>query len=141
MKISNFMLGKRRYVAAAMVAATLGSGAYAFAASLNVTTNTLGSGSATVGNNCALTTSYTASYSNNTYDLHTIAVKGTGTDCATAGYRVTVSNSAGASLEEWNGTLAADGTAILTAASTVDTAAIVAVTAVIENGSVTPVTP
>lgn len=68
MNISSLIHGKKRYVAAAVAAATLGGGAFAFANSLTVTSNTLGSGSpaggvASPNTACNPTFSYTTSWS------------------------------------------------------------------------------
>ena len=138
MKIKSLLQGKKRYAAAVMAAAVLGGGAYAFAASLTVTTNSLGSGTAGVTNTCNLSTAYTTDYSSNHYYLATVAVTptGGGTACDSLYYRVTVANSSGTSLEEWTGQLSGTGTATLTATlNTVDAAAIANITAVAESNS------
>jgi hypothetical protein len=73
MKIRSLLQGKKRYLAAAVVAASLGGGAYAFAAGLNVSSSTLSSGSAVVAS-CGDTLSVTY---------------GTAYDATIPGYRVT----------------------------------------------------
>ena len=77
MKISSLLQGKKRYAAAAVAAATLGGGAFAFANSLTVTSNTLGAANQTVNSPeaaCAPTFSYTTAWdsSNSRFDVATV---------------------------------------------------------------------
>ena len=61
--MKSFMLGKRRLLLAGVVAASLGGGAYAFAANLNVSSTSLSAGTASVAScNSSAALSYTTAY-------------------------------------------------------------------------------
>lgn len=83
--MKSFINSKKRWLVAGIAAATLAGGAYAFADSLSVSSNSLGAGSAVVAS-CQSAT-LTASYST-AYDA----------TAATSGYKVTSVNLAGVAL-------------------------------------------
>jgi hypothetical protein len=85
----------------------------AFAATLNVTSKSLGSGNATVaGCNATAAVSYTTTYSASLpgYKVATAPVT-TAAGCATMAYKVTLTGTSNASLAEVTGTLDAAGAA------------------------------
>jgi hypothetical protein len=89
-------------------------GVLGLAASLNLTTDDLGAGTATVAA-CqagALNAAYTASYSATTpgYTLGTVTVTGLASTCYAEAYRITLSGAGGASLGEATGTTPSTGT-------------------------------
>lgn len=93
MSIKSLIEGKKRYAVAAMAAATLGGGAFAFANSLSPTSNTLGSGSVSVASpGCNPVASYTTAWNGNLqrFDIDTVTVtdpSATGT-CGTDSVRI-----------------------------------------------------
>lgn len=134
--MKRFLIGKRRFLLAGIAAATLSGGAYAFAASLTVTPNSLGSGSASVTNSCNVSTSYSTSYSANAYQVTTVTVTPSGVACNGLFYRVTAANAAGGSLEEWTGQFAPTAVAVplaVTPTDTVPAATLGNITAVVES--------
>ena len=85
----------------------------AFAATLNVTSKSLGAGNATVaGCNATAAVSYTTSYSASLpgYKVATAPVT-TAVGCATMAYKVTLTGASNASLAEVTGTLDSSGAA------------------------------
>ncbi|HAM02326.1 MAG TPA: hypothetical protein DCQ30_08905 [Acidimicrobiaceae bacterium] len=77
MRIQTLVNGKKRYVAAGLVAATLGGGAFAFANSLNVTSNTLAAGSKAVAScQSSATVKYTTAWdaTNTQFDVASVEV-------------------------------------------------------------------
>lgn len=77
MNIKSIMFGKKRYVAAGLAAAALGGGAFAYAASVNVTSSTLGSGNAVVAAcQAAASVSYSTSWdtTSNQFDVSGVTV-------------------------------------------------------------------
>lgn len=88
-----------RYLVAGAAAATLAGGAFAFAANLDVDSETLASGSDSTNNACdVLNVEYTTSYSNLVYNLDTIVLDG-GAGCADHDYKVMVDNESVADVE------------------------------------------
>jgi hypothetical protein len=90
------------------------AGVLGLAASLNLTTDDLGAGTATVAA-CqagALNATYTASYSASTpgYTVGSVTVTGLASTCYAQAYRITLSGSGGASLGEATGTTPSSGT-------------------------------
>jgi len=75
--MNTFMTAKKRWLVAGVAAATLAGGAYAFAATLNVTSNTLAAGSAQVqACNANAKASYTTAWNPilNEFDVATVTV-------------------------------------------------------------------
>ena len=104
---------KRLVVALAAGAVVLGA-VTAFAASMNVTTTTLGASSATVSAcNSAAAATYAPTYSATAggYVVNTVTVTTSGSlsGCGGMSFQVTLTDSSGASLAEYTGTLAANG--------------------------------
>lgn len=87
MKIRNLAHGSTRFLVAAAVAAALGGGAYAFAASLTVHTTKLGAGTVTVAatTKCAPTFTYTTAWTSTAHFYKVTTVTATantkGTTC------------------------------------------------------------
>ena len=104
---------KRALVLALAGVLTFGA-VYGFAASLNLTTDSLGAANTTVAA-CqagALTATYTSTYSAATpgYSVGTVTVTGLAATCYSKAYKITLSGAANASLGEATGTTPAAGT-------------------------------
>jgi hypothetical protein len=104
---------KRALVLALAGVLTFGA-VYGFAASLNLTTDSLGAANSTVAA-CqagALTATYTSTYSATTpgYTVGTVTVTGLASTCYSKAYKITLSGAANASLGEATGTTPATGT-------------------------------
>ena len=89
-------------------------GIYGLAASLNLTSDSLGAGNATVAA-CqvgALNATYSTAYSAATpgYTLGTVTVTGLAATCYTKAYKITLSSAGNVSLGEATGTTASTGT-------------------------------
>jgi hypothetical protein len=108
--------GKRsvaRFAIPVVVGVVVFGGVTAFAATLSVSSKSLGSGNATVSScNAAATVSYTTAYASTIpgYKVATTPVT-TAAGCATMAYKVTLTGSGNASLAEVTGTLDASGNA------------------------------
>ncbi len=107
------MLVKRALILALAGVLTFGA-VYGFAASLNLTTDSLGAANTTVAA-CqagALTATYTSTYSAATpgYSVGTVTVNGLAATCYSKAYKITLSGAANASLGEATGTTPAAGT-------------------------------
>ena len=99
----------------AIVAGLLMFGAvYGLAASLNLTSDSLGSGTATVAacQSAALNATYTSTYSATApgYTVGTVTITGLASTCYSKPYKITLSGAASASLGEATGTTPATGT-------------------------------
>jgi hypothetical protein len=105
------------------------------AASLNLTTDTLGAGNATVAACQAtpLNTSYTTTYvaGQPGYQVTTVTVSGVAATCQNKAYKLTLSGAANASLGEQTGTTPA--TTTFTGAFTVNAASVTGVSLVISG--------
>jgi hypothetical protein len=90
------------------------SAVFGLAASLNLTSDSLGAGTATVAacQSATLNATYTAAYSATTpgYTVGTVTVTGLAATCYSKPYRLTLSGAGGASLGEITGTTPASGT-------------------------------
>ena len=111
---------------------------YGFAASLNLTTESLGAVDTTVAA-CqagALTATYTSSYSSTVpgYAVGTVTVTGLASTCYSKAYRITLSGSGNASLGEATGTTPASGTSFASTFSPAVNAASVTGIAVVISG-------
>ena len=104
---------KRALIIAIAGVLTFGA-VYGFAASLNLTTDSLGAADTTVAA-CqagALTATYTSSYSAGTpgYAVGTVTVTGLAATCYSKAYKITLSGAGNASLGEATGTTPSSGT-------------------------------
>jgi hypothetical protein len=104
----------KRILAALVIGLVTFSGVYGLAASLNLTSDSLGADSATVAA-CqagALDATYMSSYSASTpgYTLGTVTVTGLTASCYGMAYRITLSGAGDASLGELTGTTPSSGT-------------------------------
>lgn len=90
------------------------SSIFGLAASLNLTSDSLGAGTVTVAacQSATLNATYTTSYSATTpgYMVGTVTVTGLAATCYSKPYQLTLSGAAGASLGEMTGTTPASGT-------------------------------
>ena len=126
-------------VAVATLAAVMTFGAaYGLAASLNLTTESLGAANTTVAA-CqagAMTATYTSSYSASApgYTVGTVTVTGLAATCYSKGYKITLSGAANASLGEATGTTPSSGTSFSATFSPVVAAASVAGISVVVSG-------
>ena len=131
---------RKRALVAALMALAIFSTAFAAAASLGVTSETLGAGTAAVAS-CdtnGVTTSYDTAYSASQpgYKVTTVHVTGIATPgCDAKSIRVTLMGAANASLAEQTATLAtpAADPALNFSSSNVDAALVVSVAVVISN--------
>ena len=104
---------KRALIIAIAGVLTFGA-VYGFAASLNLTTDSLGAADTTVAA-CqagALTATYTSSYSSTVpgYAVGTVTVTGLASTCYAKAYKITLSGSGNTSLGETTGTTPSSGT-------------------------------
>ena len=104
----------KRILAALVIGVVTFSGVYGLAASLNLTSDSLGADTAAVAA-CqagALDATYTSSYSASTpgYTLGTVTVTGLTASCYGMAYRITLSGAGNASLGELTGTTPSSGT-------------------------------
>ncbi len=128
---------KRILIAALAAVMTFGA-VYGLAASLNLTTDSLGAADTTVAA-CqagALTATYTTSYSASTpgYTVGTVTVTGLAATCYSKAYRITLSGAGDASLGEATGTTPASGSSFAATFSPAVDAAAVAGIAVVISG-------
>lgn len=111
---------------------------YGFAATLNLTTESLGAGDSAVAACQAgqLTATYTSSYAASVpgYAVGTVTVTGLASTCYSKAYKVTLSGSGDASLGEATGTTPASGTSFsATFSPAVDAASITGIGVVISG--------
>ena len=104
----------KRVLAALFAGLITFGGIYGLAASLNLTSDSLGAGNATVAA-CqagALNATYTTSYSATApgYTVGTVTVTGLAASCYSKAYKITLSGAGNASLGEATGTTPASGT-------------------------------
>ncbi len=115
--------------------ATVFGGVYGLAASLGLTSNTLGAGQAVVAScqSVAMNATYASTYSATVpgYTVTTVTLTGMATTCQGLPYKITLSGAAGASLGEATGTTPASGTTIAATFSNVSAASVTGVAAVI----------
>jgi hypothetical protein len=110
--------GIKRLGLALAIATTVFGGVYGLAASLNVSTQTLGGGNSAVAacQSTTLAASYTTAYDSAIpgYEVTVVTISGldttSGTNCASKAYKITLTGSANASLAEVTGTTPASGT-------------------------------
>jgi hypothetical protein len=103
----------KRYLVPIIAGITVFGAVTAFAATLNVSTQSLGSGNATVAScNATAAVTYTTAYASTIpgYKVATAPIT-TAVACATKAYKVTLTGAANASLAEITGSLDASGNA------------------------------
>jgi hypothetical protein len=128
----------KRAILAALAALMTFGAAYGLAASLNLTTESLGATTSTVAA-CqagALTATYTPSYSAAApgYTVGTVSVTGLAATCYAKAYKITLSGAANASLGEATGTTPSSGTSFSATFSPAVAAASVTGIAVVISG-------
>jgi len=103
----------KRAIVALLIGAAVFGGIYGLAASLNVSTKTLGAGNASVASCQAttLTASYATSYSSTIpgYQVGVVTVTGLATTCWSMPFKVTLVNASNVSLGEVSNTTPASG--------------------------------
>jgi hypothetical protein len=112
---SDWEIKTMKRVLAALFAGVLTFGAvYGLAASLNLTSDSLGSGTAVVAacQPATLNATYTSTYSAATpgYTVGTVTVTGLAATCYTKAYKITLAGAGNASLGEATGTTPSSGT-------------------------------
>ena len=128
---------KKRLLIALAAAAVVFGAVYAVAASLNLTTDTLGAGTATVAacQSATLTASYAPSYSAALpgYTAGTVTVSGLQASCYGKNYRITLSGAGNASLGEVTGTTPTAGSTFTANFASAGAAALTGIALVIEG--------
>lgn len=109
-------LVKKKIILPVVAAATVFGGVYGLAASLGLTSDSLGAGQAVVAA-CQATpmnATYTSTYSATTpgYNTTTVTITGLASGCYGKAYRVTVSDSSNTSLAESTGTAPLSGSTV-----------------------------
>src|SRR4051794_26826050 len=128
----------KRILSAIIAGAITFSVVYGLAASLNLTTDSLGAATTTVAacQSATLNATYTSTYSATApgYTVGTVTITGLAATCYSKPYKVTLSGAAAASLGEATGTTPASGTSFsATFAPTVGAASITAINLVISG--------
>ena len=128
----------KRVLAALFAGLITFGGIYGLAASLNLTSDSLGAGTATVAA-CqagALNATYTTSYSATApgYTVGTVTVTGLAASCYTKAYKITLSGAGSVSLGEATGTTPAAGTSFAAAFAPAVSAASVTGISVVLSG-------
>ena len=128
---------KRTLVAIVLSLLTFAT-AYGLAASLNLTTDSLGAAQTTVAacQAAAMNATYTTSYAAATpgYTVGTVTVTGLASTCYSKAYKITLSGSANASLGEATGTTPSSGTSFAATFSPAISAASVTGISVVISG-------
>lgn len=128
----------KRIVTAVLAGLLVFSVVYGLAASLNLTSDSLGAATTTVAA-CqagALNATYTSTYSTSApgYTVGTVTVTGLATTCYSKPYKITLAGAASASLGESTGTTPASGTSFsATFAPAVSAASVTAISVVISG--------
>lgn len=128
----------KRLMSAAIAGLVTFGGVYGLAASLNLTTDSLGAAQSAVAA-CqagAMNATYTSSYSASTpgYTVGTVTITGLAAGCYSKAYKITLSGAANASLGEATGTTPSSGTSFAaTFAPAVSAASVVGVAVVISG--------
>ena len=126
----------KKLVVALAGGATVFGGVYGLAASLNLTSDSLGAGQSVVAA-CqagALNATYTSTYSASLpgYNVTTVTLTGLTSTCYSKAYKVTLYGAGGTSLGEATGTTPASGTTVV-ASLTASAASVTGVAAVISG--------
>src|SRR5690349_13303035 len=127
----------KRALAAFLLALVTFAGVYGLAASLNLTTDSLGAADTTVAA-CqagAMNATYTSTYSATVpgYTVGTVTVTGLASTCYSKAYKITLSGAAGASLGEATGTTPATGTSFAATFTGVNAASVTGIGVVISG--------
>ncbi len=128
----------KRAIAALLLALATFAGVYGLAASLNLTTDSLGAATTTVAA-CqagAMNATYTPIYSATTpgYTVSSVTVTGLAATCYSKPYKVTLQTAGGTSLGEATGTTPASGTSFTASfASPISAASVTGVSVVISG--------
>ena len=127
----------KKVILAAVAGVTVFGGSYGLAASLGLTTDSLGAAQSVVAAcqsgtmNVAYTPAYSASLPG--YNVTSITISGLQAGCYSKNYRVTLSGAAGASLGEVTGTAPTTGTSIGPLSITASAASVTGVAVVFEG--------
>jgi hypothetical protein len=127
----------KRILAAILAGLFTFAGVYGLAASLNLTTDSLGSGTATVAacQAAALDATYSTTYSAAApgYTVGNVTVTGLASTCYSMAYKITLSGSGNASLGEATGTTPSSGTSFSATFTGVSAAAVTGISVVISG--------
>jgi hypothetical protein len=127
----------KKLVVALAGGATVFGGVYGLAASLGLTSDSLGAGQSVVAacQATAMNATYTSTYSASVpgYTVTTVTLTGLTSTCYSKAYKVTLSGAAGASLGEATGTTPASGTTVAATFSNVNAALVTGVAAIISG--------
>ena len=129
--------GRRRMVVTAVAAATVFGGVYGLAASLGLTSDSLGAAQTVVAAcqaatmNATYTPAYTASVPG--YTVSSVTITGLTSTCYSKAYRVSLTGASNASLGEATGTTPATGSSFSVTFSAVSAASITGVAVVISG--------
>jgi 1-aminocyclopropane-1-carboxylate deaminase/D-cysteine desulfhydrase-like pyridoxal-dependent ACC family enzyme len=128
----------KRLIAAVIAGLVTFGGIYGLAASLNLTTDSLGAADTVVAacQATAMNATYTSSYSAATpgYNVGTVTVTGLAAGCYSKAYKITLSTAANASLGEATGSTPSSGTSFSATFSPSVSAAAVTGIAVVISG-------
>ena len=129
--------GRRRMVVTAVGAATVFGGVYGLAASLGLTSDSLGAAQTVVAacQAAAMNATYTPAYTSSVpgYTVSTVTITGLANTCYNKAYRVTLSGASNTSLGEATGTTPATGTSFSVTFSAVNAASITGVAVVVSG--------
>jgi hypothetical protein len=127
----------KKLVVALAGGATVFGGVYGLAASLGLTSDSLGAGQSVVAACQAtpLNATYASTYSATVpgYTVTTVTLTGMATTCQSKAYKITLSGAAGASLGEATGTTPATGTTVAATFTNVSANSVTGVAAVISG--------
>lgn len=128
---------KKKLILTAVAGATVFGGVYGLAASLNLTSDSLGAGQSVVAA-CqagALNATYSSTYAGSVpgYTVTTVTLAGLTSSCYNKAYRLTLSDGGNASLAETTGTTPGTGSTVAATFSNVNAASITGVALVISG--------
>lgn len=131
------MQTRKRLAIAVAGGATIFGGVYGLAASLNLTSDSLGAAQTVVAacQATAMNATYAPSYSSSVpgYSVTTVTLTGLTSACYGKAYRVTLSDASNASLSEITGTTPSTGSTLAVSVSNVNAATIAGVAVVISG--------
>jgi hypothetical protein len=127
----------KKLVVALAGGATVFGGVYGLAASLSLTSDSLGAGQSVVAacQATALNATYTSTYSATQpgYQVTTVTLTGMATTCQSKAFKITLFGASNTSLGEATGTTPASGTTIAATFSNVNAASVTGIAAVISG--------
>lgn len=127
----------KKLIVALAGGATVFGGVYGLAASLNLTSDSLGAAQTVVAacQSTAMNATYTSTYSATVpgYTVTTVTLTGLTSTCYSKAYKVTLSGSGGTSLGEATGTTPSSGTTVAATFSNVNAASVTGVSVVISG--------